>query len=106
MALYEEMKATNVLSRQFPRTLAILGAIRLKQNLPHECLEMLSAHDDFDVTIRYVRILAHLKLNEFEHVFRLIRLTTDPPEVRSTRSVPKIPDQMVIRFVLFTYDII
>lgn len=74
--------------------MAILAAIRLKQKEPDECLKMLSPYDDFDVTIRYVRLLAHLELNEFQEVFRLLRLTIEPPTAR-TQTVPKMPDQMV-----------
>lgn len=96
LKLYDELKASDLLANQHQKTLAILGAIRLKQNKPQDCLQMLSTFDDVDVTTRYVRLLAHLKLNEFDQVFRLLRLTTTGAAGSNPdRNVPKIPDQLV-----------
>lgn len=57
---------------------------------------MLSPYDDVDVGVRYVRLMAHLKLNEFDQVFRLLRLTiSGVPGTKATQALPKIPDQLV-----------
>lgn len=84
------------MSKQFSKTAAILAAIRLKHKQPQKCLEILSGRGDYDVFVRYIRTMAHLQLNEYSEVIRLIRLTITQPRMASSNSMPKIPDQLVI----------
>lgn len=72
--------------------------MKRRENHPEECLEILAPHNDIDVNIRYVKILAHLDLNQFDQVFRLVRMTIDKKPVDG-KNVPKIPIQLVTIYI-------
>lgn len=68
--------------------------MRLKCHQPTESLDILSIHNDIDVNIRYVRMLSHTYLNQFDEVFRLLEITLAPHNQKG--QIPKIPYQLVI----------
>lgn len=90
--MYKELKECGELAKQYRKSIALVAAMRLKRHRPDESLEILSIHDDIDVNIRYVRILSHAYLNQFNEVFRLLELTIASPY---TENVIKIPEQLV-----------
>lgn len=90
--LYKELYKNGLHTQQYRKSIALIAAMRLKRHKPEDCLEILSIHDDTDVTTRYVRMLAYAYMKHFDEVFRLLRMTT---EVKQTGTVPKIPDQLV-----------
>lgn len=101
--MYEELKQLDRHKKQYRKSVALVGAMKLRANQPDECLEILSIFDDdSNKEIRYVRILANADLNNFEEVFRLLRLTIKPHDQRQYEfeSIPKIPNQLVISFLL------
>lgn len=99
------MKKLDRHKKQYRKSAALIGAMKLRTNQPDECLEILSIFDDDNnKEVRYIRILAYAELNNFEQVFRLLRLTIKPIDQRKfdTESVPKIPYQLVTSF-LFSF---
>lgn len=91
--MYKELKLCDRHTKQYRKSIALVAAMRLKHHESNECLEILSIHNDIDVNIRYVRMLAYTHLNQFEHVFRLLEMTIAP--TANNQTIPKIPDQLV-----------
>lgn len=97
--LYNELKETGLHTKQYRKSIALVAAMQIKRHQPNTSLEILSIYDDIDVNIRYVRILSYLYLNQFDQVFRLLRMTC-------TDQAPKIPDQLVIEHIQFSYSVL
>lgn len=91
--MYNELKLCDKHTKQYRKSIALVAAMRLKCHQPNESLEILSIYDDIDVNIRYIRILSHTHLNQFDHVFRLLEMTL--ASTVNNQSIPKIPDQLV-----------
>lgn len=91
--MYKELKECGTHTKQYRKSIALVAAMRLKHHRPDESLEILSIHDDIDVNIRYMRILSHAYLKQFDEVFRLLELTISSPY---TNNVIKIPNHLVI----------
>lgn len=90
--MYNELKEYKTHTKQYRKSIALVAAMRLKCHRPDQSLEILSIHDDIDVNIRYVRILSHAHLNQFDQVFRLLKLTLQSSHTDKTI---KIPEQLV-----------
>lgn len=91
--MFNELKQRGQHTKQYRKSIALVAAMRLKRHQADESLEILSIYDDIDVNIRYIRILSHLYLDQFDQVFRLLEMTITPA---SNEKAPKIPDQLVI----------
>lgn len=95
--MYKELKNCGQHAKQYRKSIALIAAMRLKRHQPEESLEILSIFDDFDVNIRYVRILSYTFLTQFEDVFRLLEMTLEPTH---TDKIIKIPDQLVRKILI------
>lgn len=97
-ALYNRLKAVNQHKDQFRKSMALVGAMKLRRNLPNECLEILSIHDDGNFECRFVQMLAFACLNKFDEVFRLIQLTISPSQAEQQKfgnTTGRLPDNLV-----------
>lgn len=90
--MYKELRECGQHLKQYRKSIALVAAMRLKRHQSDESLEILSIYDDIDVNIRYVRILSHVYLNQFDEAFLLLEMTLASPH---TDQVIKVPDQMV-----------
>lgn len=97
------MNENGTASKQYRKTFALIAEMKRKENHPEECLEILAPHNDIDVNIRYVRILAYLDLNQFDEVFRLVRMTVDTKSIDG-KNIPKIPNELVTIHNLFDHS--
>lgn len=78
---------------QYPKSIALVAAMKLRRHKPEESLEILSTSYDKHIEIRYVRILTHAYLYQFDEVFQLLEMTIESPY---TEYVSRVPKQLVI----------
>lgn len=98
--MYKRLKECGRHTEQYRKSIALVAAMRLRRKQPNDSLEILSIHDDTDVNIRYIRILAHSYLQQFDDVLRLLKMT-----ISSNKTI-LIPDQLVNTFSIMTVMII
>ncbi|XP_031628867.1 pentatricopeptide repeat-containing protein 2, mitochondrial-like isoform X2 [Contarinia nasturtii] len=87
--MYKNLKDQGTHIKQYRKSIGLVAAMQLRLENPDKSLEILSIYDDTDVNIRYVRILSHVHLHQFDDAFRLLEMTIASPKAIL------IPDQLL-----------
>lgn len=90
--MYNKILESGTLKKQLRKGIALVAEMERREKRPQKCFEILSLYDAHDPNIRYIKILAHLDLNQFEEAYKLLRISI---EIKNVAQVFPVPDELV-----------